>query len=220
MKSSRDDRVQNSVSGPVTCIRSAFSLCRNGRLQIWTGGLAGDNSSGYTHDRAVARHIRNDQGICADYNVITYGHAPHNLTSGSEENIITDGGPAGASDAGDADTLINRATVPDSCGGKEDATAIVYNQPRSDFALPVDVNAGEHQANRVNNEINTDHQLTKYGNLAGISPAAEPIHYHGECSQFEEWRDTLTKERLILWSHAVGADFTVYIAANGFEHED
>jgi hypothetical protein len=110
--------------------------------------------------------------------------------------------------------------VPDSRGENKNATAIVDNQPRSDFALPVDVNAGEHQANRVNNEINPDHQLTEDGNLEAVNPAAKPIHYHCECPQFEEWRDTLPKKRLILCPHAVRADFAVNIGPNRFEHGD
>ena len=50
------------------------------------------------------------------------------------------------------------------------------------------------QANRVNDEINRDHQLTKHRNLEAVNPATEPIHNHCQCSEFEQRRDAFTKK--------------------------
>src|SRR5882724_4026739 len=80
--------------------------------------------------------------------------------------------------------------------------------------------AGHHYTKRVDHQINRDHQLTEHRKLEAVSPPAEPIHDHRQCSEFEERRDTLPKESLILWSHAVRAHFAVNIGTNRFEHSD
>ena len=36
------------------------------------------------------------------------------------------------------------------------------------------------QANRVNDEIKRDQQLTNHRNFEAVSPATEPIHDHGQ----------------------------------------
>jgi hypothetical protein len=108
--------------------------------------------------------------------------------------------------------------MPDSCGEKKDATAIVDNQARSDFALPVDVNASEHQANCVNDQVNENQQLTEDGNFDAVNPAPETIHNHCHCSEFKEGRNAFTKKGLILRPHTVSANFAAYILTNVFEH--
>ena len=176
--------------------------------------------AGTPEDRAVARNIGDNQGICADHDVITYGDASHHLTSGTEINIIADGWPAGPADTTNAHALINCATVTNPLGENKDATAIVDNQPGSDVALPVDVDASEHEANRVSDEINRDHQLTKHRNFEAVNPAAEPIHNHCQCSKFEQRRDAFTEKSFVLGPHSVSADFTVYVGTNRFKHGD
>jgi len=180
--------------------------------------VARNDTSWHSHYCAIARNIGDNEGICADHDVITYGHAAHHLTSGAEINVIANIWPAGPPDTTNAHALINCATVANSLGQNKDATAIVDDQPGSDVALPVDVDASEHEANCVNDQINENQQLTEDGNFDTVNPAPETIHDHGHCSEFKQRRNAFTKKGLILRPHAVSADFAAYILTNVFEH--
>jgi hypothetical protein len=82
----------------------------------------------------------------------------------------------------------------------------------------MDVDASEHEANCVNDQINKNQQLTEDGNFDAVNPAPEAIHDHCRCSEFEQRRDAFTKKSFVFGAHSVSAHFATYILTNVFEH--
>src|SRR5713101_1728186 len=196
------------------------SCCHHFIFKIWANGLPRDNAGRHAHHRAVAGYIRNHQRICADHNVIAEGHSAHHFTTGAEVNIVAKSGPTGAPDTADTDTLIKCTTMADPFGENKDAGAIMDHQSRSNFALPVKVNTGNGQTKRIDDQVNSNHQLTRSRNFQAVSPAAEAMHDYGQRSEFEQWRNALPEKSLILRPNAVSADFAVEIGTNRFKHID
>ena len=75
--------------------------------------------------------------------------------------------------------------MADPRGENKDAIRIVDYQPGSDIAFAVYMNAGDSQTNRVDDQVNEDHQLADYRNLNTVNPSSEAMHDHRKRSEFE-----------------------------------
>src|SRR5439155_21100617 len=170
---------RNSLSHRARCFlpgSAALSCDHTGRFKIWANGFAGDNTSWHAQYRAVAGNVRNHQGICADHNVVPDGNSTHHFTTRTEINIVAKCRPARAADASDADALVNGTTMADLPGEDKDAIRIVDYEPWSNIAFAVYMDASDSQTNRVDDQVNEDHQLADYGNFNSVNPATEPMH--------------------------------------------